>query len=102
MKSKALANLLNRWYKNLRHEFEPANEGIVAAKCRKCGLLVTVQGRVQDEYGLWLQNFKPKRVKRLWYDPSQPRWSFLNEREIHQMIEIPLCGLGNVKNIMES
>jgi len=95
MKSKTLANILNRWYRiSHHHNFISHNIGISAAICNKCGLTITIRGKIMDvdEQFFWLS-----------YDDSS-KHGYPAPHQLKRMANsyIPICEIIQALEVMDS
>jgi hypothetical protein len=89
VKSTELARWLRAWLRGKGHQFGPANLGIPAATCFRCGLVVTTRARIFDPYHIWIL---PDRC---------PDWP--SPYQLQKAIQIvPDCGVSIVRSVMES
>jgi len=83
MRSTEFARYLRAWFRDKKHNFRAANFGITAAKCTKCGLVVTIRGRIFSSTHTWLPNdirkfvnFKAKPGSKLYRVSHYPKKIF--------------------------
>ena len=85
--SAEIARWLNAWTRGRGHRFRPANLGIPAAVCTRCGLTVTARARIFDPERLWLTDCPD------WPPPHRLREAV---RDVWD------CGMSLVCGVMES
>lgn len=94
MKSRTLAKILNRWYHQFHHDFIAHNDGITAAVCKRCGLIITIRGKIMDVNGqfFWLP-----------YDDPSKR-GYPAPHQLKRMADscIPFCGIIQTLEVMDS
>ena len=86
-RSAELSRWMRAWTRGRGHEFRPANLGIPAAVCSRCGLTVTARARIFDLERVWFVDCPD------WPSPHLLRRAVQN---------VPECGLSLVQAVMES
>lgn len=87
--SAELARWLRAWLRDRGHVFRPANLGISAAACSRCGVVITVRGRISSSTYVWI------------LDTGCPDWP--SPHQLRKALQVvPDCGIPIVLEVMES